>query len=139
MTETRAFPNAPQSVRAARKFALEALGGYPRETLEVVELLVSELAGNCVRHTSTRFVVGVSDDRGVIRIEVTDRGPGEPSVRHVDPSAISGRGLALVESLSQSWGVRHSRTGTSGKTVWFEVPTAARRGVNGWAARTGPA
>ena len=37
-------------------------------------------------------------------------------------TATSGRGLLLVEQLSQSWGVQ-SPVG-SGKDVWFEVPRA---------------
>ncbi len=126
MTTSRTFPHAPRSVRDARKFALEALAGQPQETLEVVELLVSELAGNCVRHTDTSFVVEVSDARRSIRVAVTDGGPGEPVVRHVDATAVAGRGLALVESLSRSWGVDRRRSPGSGKTVWFELPSATR-------------
>jgi serine/threonine-protein kinase RsbW len=119
MTSSRKFPNDPQAVRVARKFAIDELDGYAPELLDVVELLVSELAGNCVRHTDSGFEVDVSGDRRRIRVAVSDRGTGTPVVQHVDTSAVAGRGLALVETLSSSWGVRNRRRPGSGKTVWF--------------------
>lgn len=119
MSSNRKFPNEPQAVRAARKFAVHELSGYAPELLDVVELLVSELAGNCVRHTNSDFEVSVSSDRRRIRVTVSDRGAGRPVVQHVDTSAVAGRGLALVEALSSSWGVRTSRLPRGGKAVWF--------------------
>jgi serine/threonine-protein kinase RsbW len=115
------FPNDPQAVRAARRFATGELFGYPPEVLDVVELLVSELAGNCVRHTDSNFEVEVSVERQRLRVAVSDRGPGQPTIQHVDASAVAGRGLALVEALSSSWGVRTSRFPSRGKTVWFVI------------------
>jgi anti-sigma regulatory factor (Ser/Thr protein kinase) len=128
MTSNRKFPNDPQAVRAARKFAIDELSGYAPELLDVVELLVSELAGNCVRHTDSGFDVEVSRDRRRIRVAVSDRGAGKPAVQHVDTSAVAGRGLALVETLSSSWGVRTSRRPGGGKAVWFELDLANDRG-----------
>jgi hypothetical protein len=37
----------------------------------------------------------------------------------VDTTAVAGRGLALVEMLSSSWGVRGRRRPGAGKAVWF--------------------
>jgi serine/threonine-protein kinase RsbW len=128
MTSNRKFPNDPQAVRAARRFAIDELSGYAPELLDVVELLVSELAGNSVRHTDSSFEVEVSRDRRRIRVAVSDRGPGKPAVQHVDTSAVAGRGLALVETLSSSWGVRTSRRPGGGKAVWFELDLANDRG-----------
>lgn len=119
MTSSRKFPNDPSAVRAARKFAVHELSAYPADLLEVIELLVSELAGNCVRHTNSSFAVRIGADRRRIRISVTDQGPGSPAVRSLDPDAVAGRGLALVEMLSSSWGVRRNRSLTGGKAVWF--------------------
>jgi anti-sigma regulatory factor (Ser/Thr protein kinase) len=119
MTSSRKFPNDPHAVRSARKFAIDELQEYAPELLDVVELLVSELAGNSVRHTNSGFEVEVSGDRRRIRVAVSDRGAGTPVVQHVDTSAIAGRGLALVETLASSWGVRNRRRPGAGKTVWF--------------------
>lgn len=128
MTSSRAFPNDPAAVRAARRFAVQELSDYPPELLEVIELLVSELAGNCVRHTDSSFAVRIGADQRRIRISVSDRGPGDPVVRALDPDAVAGRGLALVEMLSSSWGVRRSRS-RGGKAVWFvlELPNKRSR------------
>jgi serine/threonine-protein kinase RsbW len=132
MTSIRDFPNDPTAVRAARRFALESLSGQSAELLEVVELLVSELATNAVRHTDSGFSVRVEQDARRIRISVTDHGGGHPEVQGLDPEAISGRGLALVEMFSREWGVRPSRSAEGGKTVWLELDaTGAPEGSSG--------
>jgi anti-sigma regulatory factor (Ser/Thr protein kinase) len=121
MTSRRRFPNDPAAVRAARKFVLTELAGYAADLLEVTELLVSELAGNCVRHTKSSFEVHIEADVRRITVRVADRGSGRPVVRSLDPDAVAGRGLALVEMLSSSWGVRASRSAAGGKSVWFAL------------------
>ena len=127
MTSSRTFPNDPAAVRAARKFATQTLSTYAPDLLEIIELLVSELAGNCVRHTNSSFAVRIGADKRRIRISVSDRGPGKPVVRSLDPNAVAGRGLALVEMLSSSWGVRQNRTPTGGKAVWFVLDLENKR------------
>lgn len=119
MTRSRKFPNDPTSVRAARRFVLGELPGRSPQILQIVELLVSELAGNCVRHTDSEFEVRVSVDEQRVRVSVTDHAAGWPVVRHVEPTSLTGRGLALVETLSDSWGVHSSRSAAGGKCVWF--------------------
>jgi serine/threonine-protein kinase RsbW len=136
MTSARRFPNDAQAARAARQFALASLAGYAPELLEVVELLVSELATNSVRHTNSGFELRISSDPSRIRISVTDRGPGKPAVQKLDPTALSGRGLALVEMLSSSWGVRASRSAEGGKTVWLTLDVSDRQLRSGSAARS---
>ena len=58
----------------------------------------------------------------LVRVEVTDSGHGAPKVRHPEPTAPSGRGLALVEALAGTWGTSPVAGGTS---VWFEVDAEA--------------
>ena len=90
------------------------------QEIEDIELLVSELVTNGVRHGSrqdgARIRLRVHPRGGRLRFEVTDQGSradGEP-----DPSRDgSGYGLALVDSLAVRWGVE--REGAT--TVWFEV------------------
>ena len=120
MTRIRRFPNDPTAVRSARRFALDALPpGCPPQVLEVLELLVSELAGNCVRHTASGFEVRVTVRGNRVRVCVADRDAGRPVVRKIDPMALDGRGLALIDMLASSWGVRRSRSVAGGKCVWF--------------------
>ncbi len=119
MNETRRFEHEAESVTAARRFATEALRGVPGETLEVVALLVSELATNCVRHTDRGFELTISRTGREIRVEATDSGGGEPIMRSPGPTDPTGRGLRIIDMLAGAWGVEH-RKGQA-KTVWFTL------------------
>ena len=123
MRRMRTFPAIPQSVHAARRFATDALVGSPASMLEAVELMVSELATNCIRHERTSFHLTILGSTREIRVEVTDSGSGTPTMRSPGPDEPSGRGLQIVDMLSDSWGVEPEHP--SGKTVWFTMPAAA--------------
>lgn len=83
-------------------------------------LIASELFDNAIEHGATTdgqlvmvFVCRLPGAR--IYVSVTD--PGRPSgtrpvLRHADPLALRGRGLALVDELSEQWGSRPYGTGT---------------------------
>jgi anti-sigma regulatory factor (Ser/Thr protein kinase) len=118
----RTFPAIPQSVHAARRFAIDTLSDSPASTLEAVELMVSELATNCIRHERTSFHITILESSQEIRVEVTDAGSGTPTMRSPGPDEPSGRGLQIVDMLSDSWGVELEEP--SGKTVWFTMPAA---------------
>lgn len=119
MKHTRNFAHSPGSVPEARQFATEALQDAPPETLDVIALMVSELASNCVRHTDSEFEVTVRSSGEEIRVEAIDRGEGEPRMRPAGPDDLSGRGLQIVDMFSTDWGVE-SLPG-SGKVVWFTL------------------
>jgi anti-sigma regulatory factor (Ser/Thr protein kinase) len=123
MRRTRTFPAVAQSVPAARRFALGALADSPASTLEAVELMVSELATNCIRHEHSSFDIAILRTASEIRIEVTDSGGGTPTMRSPGPHEPSGRGLQIVDMLSERWGVVPKTP--SGKTVWFTVDVSA--------------
>ena len=53
-----------------------------------------------------------------MRIEVTDGDPAAPMAKRYDVDAASGRGLQLVEALSERFG---TCTRGTGKGVWCEV------------------
>lgn len=122
MKTVRHFPHEPGSVPAARHFATSVLHGVPRETIAAVELMVSELATNCIRHTGTGFELAIIHTPQQIRVEATNWAGGTPTVRSPKPSDPSGRGLKIVDMFWAGWGV--SPTGAGGKTVWFTVPVA---------------
>ncbi|WP_214411263.1 ATP-binding protein [Sphaerisporangium fuscum] len=89
------------------------------EAHPVVEEVVSELVAESVRYSNPhgrgQLEVKVSQVDGGIRVAVT--GPGslqQPRVRQ-DPPAESGRGLLLVDAISERWGTH--RTGTT----WFTI------------------
>lgn len=124
MNQARSFSLEPESVGAARRFATEALSNTPPDVLDAVELMVSELATNCIRHAKTAFELRVARAHGEIRVEVTDRAGGSPVMRSPGPDDPTGRGLQIVNMLSDAWGVVH-RT-ARGTTVWFTVPAPPR-------------
>jgi two-component sensor histidine kinase len=117
MTDERRFPADALSVAAARRFATERLSGLPAETLDAIELMVSELATNCVRHARAGFEVKIARRGRQLRIEVTDDAGGTPTKRSPPPEEPRGRGLQIVEMFSDAWGVEPGRG--AGKTVWF--------------------
>jgi anti-sigma regulatory factor (Ser/Thr protein kinase) len=123
VNQRRSFEHAPASVSAARRFATEALQGAPAETLEVVALMVSELASNCVKHADGGFELAIIKRAREIRIEVTDHAGGEPSMRSPGPTDPTGRGLRIVDMLAAAWGVE--RSAGEATTVWFTVPSGA--------------
>ena len=135
MRRMRTFPAIPQSVHAARRFATDTLRGSAAATLDAVELMVSELATNCIRHERTSFHITILGSTREIRIEVTDAGTGTPTMRSPGPDEPSGRGLQIVDMLSESWGVVPEQP--SGKTVWFTVPATmgAQAGSEGLRSR----
>jgi anti-sigma regulatory factor (Ser/Thr protein kinase) len=123
VTSSRTFPHEAQSVPAARRFATTALRGASTEILEAVELMVSELATNCIRHTNSGFDLTIIRSGPEIRVEATDHAGGTPTMRSPKPTEPSGRGLKIIDMLSAGWGV-HSASGL-GKTVWFTISDSA--------------
>jgi len=120
----RHYPHLPDSVGQARRFVVDALSDLSEEQREDVAVMVSELATNAYRHGDSPFVVCIDQDRTRVLIEVTDNGAGEPKVCTPGPTEFSGRGLRIVASLSDDWGVTHDN---GGKTVWFEVTVPNHR------------
>src|SRR5688572_1277771 len=116
------LPPQPSSAREARRFVARALTEAPPESREIGVLLASELVTNALLYAQGRIVVEVTPLDASFRISVHDPRPGPITPRQVPVTATSGRGLALVDQLSQSWGVQ-SPSG-DGKDVWFEIPRA---------------
>lgn len=90
------------------------------QATEVVQLLGTEVVTNALLHAPTdasgEIEVTVHLDPPVMHVEVT--GEGEFRSAHMDERETGGYGLALVERLSESWGIR--RLGPA-VTVWFTV------------------
>lgn len=130
MNGERAFPNTSQSIARARRYALENIEGITSELADRVALMVSELATNAVRHAASSFTVSIERQAGSIRVAVTDAGHGTPTVQSPAPTDYSGRGLLIVRSLADSWGVTET-SGGSGKTVWFVLDLDTQTSATG--------
>lgn len=106
---------------AARRFVASVLAQRPFEGRVPVgdaKVVVSELATNAVVHAGTPFKVSVSCDGSAIRIAVRDWSARHPVVRSAPPTALSGRGLHLIDALTDRWGVEED---SDGKSVWAEL------------------
>jgi two-component sensor histidine kinase len=124
MKRSRQFSAEPTSVGEARRFATKLLEGAPGETVDAVELMVSELATNSIRHGDVGFEVTVIQRRNQLRVEVTDDAGGTPVMRSPGPEEPTGRGLRIVELFSEAWGIE--RKAALGKTVWFQLSLPAQ-------------
>ncbi|MEV7966804.1 ATP-binding protein [Sphaerisporangium sp. NPDC088356] len=91
---------------------------------DIVELLVSEVVTNAMRH-SWGAVMTVSLSHGTLRCEVQDTNPALPQVCHAHEGDEGGRGMFLMQALSESWG---SYRVPAGKVVWFETACPAGKG-----------
>jgi anti-sigma regulatory factor (Ser/Thr protein kinase) len=133
VSQSRLFRCQPEAVTAVRTFVRDALDEQPPRLAEAAELMASELATNCVRHAKTDFELTVEVD-GEIRVEVRDVSRGRPSVRSPELAEPSGRGLRIVQALSDAWGVTPS---DEGKIVWFTlyIPDESSFGTTASAAR----
>ncbi|MEV6012670.1 ATP-binding protein [Streptomyces sp. NPDC051976] len=116
----------PESASTARRLSLSVVRVWALPQIaDTVELLVSELVGNAVRHTGARsFGLRMQRRRGWIRVEVRDPSRGLPCLLPVRDMDISGRGLFLVDKLSDRWGVDLQ---ARGKTTWFELRVIERQ------------
>ncbi|MBL1286124.1 ATP-binding protein [Streptomyces sp. NE06-03E] len=121
------LPSRPESAATARRITSCVMlrqWQLPPQTAEHGVLLVSELVGNAVRHTGARvFGLRMLRRRGWVRIEVRDPSRGLPCLMPVREMDVSGRGLFLVDKLSDRWGVDLL---PRGKTTWFEMRTTDR-------------
>ncbi|MGW2382476.1 ATP-binding protein [Streptomyces sp. NPDC001658] len=96
------------------------------ELSDAVELGVTELVANVVRHVPDRRCALVVLRLGAgVRVEVADGSPEPPYPSgEFAPDGEGGRGLLLLEAVVDKWGVG-PRPGC-GKTVWFECAAAVR-------------
>ncbi|GAA3787204.1 ATP-binding protein [Streptomyces coacervatus] len=110
----------PEARRALRELLRQ--WGRPGRS-EIAELLTSELVTNALIHTDHDAVLTATVGPRGLRVEVRDFVARRPRL-HV-PNAddgTHGRGLVLVQSLADAWGVRVHGVG---KAVWFELDAGA--------------
>lgn len=87
-------------------------------------LLTTELITNVIRHTaSTHVGLHLVCDGPAVTVSVRDSDRRPPILVTKRPLVEGGRGVALVDALSQRWGVRHL---PDGNEVWFVIEPPAR-------------
>lgn len=118
---SRMFLPVSESVRASRTFVVATLRRLEAEHLvHDAAVIVSELATNAVRHARSPFRVSVDESIGVVCISVQDAGDGHAGLPTIAPDdhALDGRGMAIIDALSHSWGYDALKDGT---VVWAEL------------------
>ncbi|KOT96917.1 MULTISPECIES: ATP-binding protein [Streptomyces] len=128
------FEDASGVVPLARDFTREALyawGWLPsatadqRAAAEDVLLVVSELVTNACLHAEGPDELRITCEKKVIRLEVSDRGTGQPAPRTPHRAGRpGGHGMFIVQRLCLDWGVVRT-PGVAGKRVWAELGAPA--------------
>ena len=121
------LPPDLDSAWRARRFVQRALsnGGVEGDTAWTVTLVAHELVTNAVQHARTDLVLRVDVRADTVRVEVHDDNPRRPLLTTPPRFATSGRGLELVSSLADEWGVDAD---DDSKVVWA---TLCRRDLDG--------
>ena len=112
-----------QAAGHARRVLAERLSAdLPAAVLGDLQLLVTEIVANSVRHGGVGedgeidLRVGVRDGR--VRVELRDTGvQADPRLRTPDLSGGGGFGMLLVSRMSERWGVEHEPN----VVMWFEL------------------
>jgi anti-sigma regulatory factor (Ser/Thr protein kinase) len=118
---SREFQPMDSAPRAARRFVEDALRrwGHDGWAVDDARLLVSELVTNAVIHTRSPFSVSLESQPSRLRVAVHDESSAVPrSGGQTLETARGGRGLQIVATLADDWGVMAT---PAGKTVWAEL------------------
>lgn len=111
----------PEAVAHGRAWSRETMKEWQLGHMtDGIAQLVSELVTNSVEHADTsRVRVLLILAAGILRLDVTDDDVVNLPIRaQASADDIAGRGLAIVEALSDRWGVHISATA---KSVWCEL------------------
>lgn len=121
----RRFRRDPHDVAGARRFVAAVLTEsgieFDPAVVDMALLAVSELATNAIEHAESDFEVTIVVDRAV-RIAVHDGSPTPPVPRSASPDDLSGRGMSIIDTVCDAWGVVPEG---AGKHVWCELRLSA--------------
>ncbi len=116
--EVPAEPTAPSRVRHWMTAQLSDWR-VPESIIGAAVLCTSELTTNALLHagTAARVEIDLSSER--LLVSVADSGTrGTVTKAQTDTLSSRGRGLGLIEQLSDAWGTDPT---VRGSTVWFEI------------------
>ena len=84
-------------------------------------LIVTELVTNVFLHARTDCLIHAAFDHPTLTVTVTDQDNRELTPQSPSSTAEDGRGLAIVEALADTWGIKHA---DGVKSVWFHLSNA---------------
>lgn len=121
----------PESVRVGRQFVTETLARWgvgaddpanPR--VDEIVLVTSELLTNAVHASTGTAGLRIEAHRGHVLVAVRDASAAQAVPRAAGHGDTSGRGLAIVDALSEGWGTTaFDAPGAPGKVVWSKMTT----------------
>ena len=120
-TNSKRFQLRGDSVPAARRHVMALLVNWKLAPIaDSAALVVSELTTNAVKHApGDCFELTLRRRRGFLIIEVSDCfAERVPKVQTASAEQTTGRGLPIVDAISERWGVRPRQ---GGKTVWAHL------------------
>ena len=121
------FSTRPDVVAGIRQFVAQTLLRWDlRGCLDDTLLVANELVANAVLHARTQQGedmgwLGLANTRYAVLCTVSDASPRPAVVRKASLLSDTGRGLWVVQALSETWGCVLRADG-SGKTVWARIP-----------------
>jgi anti-sigma regulatory factor (Ser/Thr protein kinase) len=115
------WPATSEAAGAARR-ALDVLPlRGPRDRVDELRLLVSEVVTNAVLHaelpSNQRIDMLVQLAPDSTRVEVRDRGKGFEPLTPPQPGTVGGLGMVVVDRMARRWGV----SGSPHFGVWFDL------------------
>lgn len=129
MHHTGEFTELPSNATAARHARVRVREAcektFDGDRLDEAELLVSEVVTNALRYGAAPVELAVSCDAERVLVKVRNRGTERPRLVHPTMSDEGGRGLVLVDALSDQWGVQGDQNAT---VVWFSLRSVSRPG-----------
>ncbi|WP_248966050.1 ATP-binding protein [Sphaerisporangium perillae] len=120
------IPRDAKCVASARRFVRDVAADWnaTHDAPDIAELLASEVVTNALMHGAVNLPaastvrIAVGRDGRLMTVDVYDACIAIPELRRADSMETSGRGLAIVETLSHKWGwTLHPH----GKSVWFQL------------------
>jgi anti-sigma regulatory factor (Ser/Thr protein kinase) len=121
--QVAAEPTGPSRVRQWMTARLREWS-VPESVIGAAILCTSELTTNALLHAGTPAHVHIDLNAERLLVSVADTGTRGSVIRaHADTLASRGRGLGLIEELSDSWGTDPT---VRGSTVWFEMLLAGK-------------
>ncbi|MER5275175.1 ATP-binding protein [Streptomyces sp. NPDC002809] len=94
------------------------------DVVDAAEICVSELAANVIRHVGEGTPVTLVVEMNGTHLRVAIRDPDTralPTLVHAGPDDESGRGMSLLNAVSDRWGVI---LGAESKLVWCDLATS---------------
>jgi LuxR family transcriptional regulator, maltose regulon positive regulatory protein len=117
LRERLALDPVPTAAGAGRAFVGQVCGRWGLQELAgSAALLASELVTNAVLHARTALELEVELRGPRLHVAVKDQDPNLGPVQAAKDGSKRGLGLAIVDRIATTWGVR--KDGPDGKTVW---------------------